>query len=85
MFRNSATMNGREVAVGHTMKVDTAGGGEMRLAEAQPDGWQTLADEHAVDTVLEDSFPASDPPSWTSGITRPEPSSESAAASAELA
>ena len=35
-----------------------------------------LAAEHAVDVVLEDSFPASDPPSWTPGIARP-PSVES--------
>lgn len=37
-----------------------------------------LADRHdrstaelALDDTLADSFPASDPPSWTSGVTRP--------------
>jgi hypothetical protein len=32
-----------------------------------------LAAERALDDVLADSFPASDPPSWTSGVTRPAP------------
>jgi hypothetical protein len=32
-----------------------------------------LAAERAIDDVLEDSFPASDPPSWNPGVTRPAP------------
>ena len=31
---------------------------------------ERLAAERAIDDVLADSFPASDPPSWNSGITR---------------
>ena len=29
--------------------------------------------ERAIDDVLADSFPASDPPSWNPGVSRPEP------------
>jgi hypothetical protein len=32
-----------------------------------------LAAERAIDDVLADSFPASDPPSWNPGVTRPKP------------
>ena len=31
------------------------------------------ARERALDEVLADSFPASDPPSWSPGISRPRP------------
>ena len=34
--------------------------------------------ERAIDDVLEDSFPASDPPSWNLGIARPGPRAVSA-------
>lgn len=48
--------------VGVDRVVDEAGGRQARLAA-----------ERAVDEVLADSFPASDPPSWNPGIIRPHP------------
>jgi hypothetical protein len=33
----------------------------------------TTAAERALDDVLADSFPASDPPSWNPGVARPDP------------
>ena len=37
-----------------------------------------LARERAVDEVLAESFPASDPPSWTLGVVRPPPAGPAA-------
>jgi hypothetical protein len=43
---------------------------DVRAAEADPrEQQQKEASERAVDAVLADSFPASDPPSWTLGVT----------------
>jgi hypothetical protein len=37
-----------------------------------------LAVERAIDGVIEDSFPASDPPSWNPGTARPAPAAHKA-------
>ena len=41
-------------------------------------GRRSLAAERAMDTVLTDSFPASDPPSWTPSIAEARPQSPAA-------
>lgn len=43
------------------------------FAEESNERRRRLAAERALDQVLTDSFPASDPPSWNTGIVRPSP------------
>lgn len=44
-----------------------------RIVDEAGDRQARLAAEQALDEVLADSFPASDPPSWNPGIIRPRP------------
>jgi hypothetical protein len=72
VFRNLATIDYRETALDNVLRVGTAT--EVRQAELAFEAReQRLAAERALDSTLADSFPASDPPSWTLGITRPQP------------
>jgi hypothetical protein len=71
--RDLATIEYRETALDNVLRVGTAT--EVRRAEFEARR-QRLAAERALDGVLADSFPASDPPSWTLGITRPQPERE---------
>ena len=47
--------------------------GVNAFAEESNERRRRLAAERALDQVLADSFPASDPPSWNTGIVRPGP------------
>jgi hypothetical protein len=47
-----------------------------RVAEESSARPSRLAAEEALDAVLADSFPASDPPSWNPGFARPSPTSD---------
>jgi hypothetical protein len=70
--RDLATIEYRETALDNVLRVGAAT--EVRRAELEFEARQErLAAERALDSVLADSFPASDPPSWTLGIIRPQP------------
>jgi hypothetical protein len=70
--RNLATIEYPETALDNVLRVGTAT--EVRRVDLEFEARQErLAAERALDSVLADSFPASDPPSWTLGITRPQP------------
>jgi hypothetical protein len=63
-------MEYREAAVDAVFR----GGNRLGVLRTEADALQRrLAAESAVDSVLADSFPASDPPSWTLGIAHPPP------------
>lgn len=60
--------------------IEHRGGGDRLPSIARSDVRPVSNDERAryaaereLDQILADSFPASDPPSWTLGISRPEP------------
>jgi hypothetical protein len=56
-------------------RIAIGGLGERRKATSG--GMEIPAEERQIDRVLADSFPASDSPSWTLGVSR-EPATESA-------
>ena len=77
MFRNVATIEYREPALDSVLRIGNAT--DSLRAEAESEVRQRrLAAERALDSVLADSFPASDPPSWTLGIARPQPARQAA-------
>jgi hypothetical protein len=72
VFRNEISIEYREATADAVLRGGKGLG--VLQAEAAAEALQRrLAAERAVDSVLADSFPASDPPSWTLGITHPRP------------
>jgi hypothetical protein len=75
VFRNEIAIEYQGAAVDAVLRGPKGIG--VLQAEAKAEALQRrLAAERAVDSVLADSFPASDPPSWTLGITHPQPERE---------
>ena len=72
MFRNERAIEYRQAAVDAVLRGGKAVDVLRAEVEAEP-LQRRLAAERAVDSVLADSFPASDPPPWTLGITHPQP------------
>ena len=69
MSHHEATLEYRQHAVADVQQHRTATAAVL-WAEAESQAkQQRLAAERALDAVLADSFPASDPPSWTLGVS----------------
>ncbi len=69
MFYTEAAVDLRERASGPIIGVGADTNAQVPEAEHR----ERRAAEHAVDSALADSFPASDPPSWTLGVASPQP------------
>ena len=70
------TRTGIEYRAGTAAAILPTIGGVGRFADESNQGRSRLDAEQALDEVLADSFPASDPPSWNPGIARPKPHGE---------
>jgi hypothetical protein len=72
VLRMRTVVEYRDTVADHAILPPTAGA-DRRVADFE-ERRNGLVAERALDDVLADSFPASDPPSWTPGVTRPAPS-----------
>lgn len=69
MFHHEATLEYRQHAVAGVQQHETAAAAVLWSEAESQATQQRLAAERALDAVLADSFPASDPPSWTLGVS----------------
>lgn len=79
MFHMDAIVDVRTLSADNVGSTEGATMELLRAEEALSEARQRrLAAERALDAVLADSFPASDPPSWTLGVSRSTPTGTSA-------
>ena len=69
MFQNTTTLGHGDISIATVLQRQPTTADALRAKAEHQARPQRLAAERALDAALADSFPASDPPSWTLGVT----------------